>query len=1081
MSAVLPHAEAATTLKTIGRRLSKVKGFDECLAALKSGKAASFEGVPRAACALLVSELARIAPSVVLVVTPDSDLNDDIYREIGLYSEQRSTDFPRFEINEDQPFSDQDFGQRVGILKSLMEGRSTKILTAEIRSLLSPSPSVSTIKSHSRTLRVGDRIDVEQWLRWLTENQFHATTAVELPGEFSSRGGIIDVFAFDWTTPIRIELFDDEIESIREFNPQTQRSLRPTKAVEITTLSQGFDERDHLASFLPEDAWILMMYPEEVQTEAQQFLKLVPRPEEMLSLSDVQAQLMTRSFATAAEFTLGLTDTHCRLPIETVGRIDGDLAEIRNNLDQFAAGYESFVIARSTGEIERLLELLGTTETAISGRLHYVVGDMRTGFRFSGEDLLVVDCDHLFNRGQIRRGGRRRMGKAIDSFLDLQDGDLIVHVAHGIGRFRGLKMLEKDEIVEEHLELEFDGGTKLYVPATKIDLVQKYIGGSKTRPRLAKIGGKAWLRHKKAAEVAVQDMAAEMLELSARRSAQPGIAFSRETEWLHEFSSSFPYRETPDQLSSLEDIRADMQVAKPMDRLLCGDVGFGKTEVAMRAAFRAVENGFQVAVLAPTTILVEQHFNTFRGRMAEFPISIEKLSRFCSAAEQKKTIEGLKTGRVDIVVGTHRLASRDVDFFNLGLLVIDEEQRFGVDVKERLKSLKSMVDVLTMSATPIPRTLHMSLVGVRDISNLESPPEDRMSVETRTIRFDEQIIKSAIHRELNRGGQIFFVHNRVNDIQIIKQKLEYIVPEASVVIGHGQMPEGQLEQVMKDFIEHKYDVLLATTIIESGVDIPNANTIFIDEADRYGLSDLHQLRGRVGRYKNQAFCYLLIDPSKHLNPTAAKRLHAIQQYSEMGAGFAIAMRDLEIRGAGNLLGAEQSGHIAAVGYEFYCQLLESAVRQLKKLPGKLDVNVDIDVPGSAFLPEDYVRDRRQKIDIYRRMTRIDRFEQIKQLKNEFKDRFGPLPKPVIRLLKLARLRLLAAIWQINSIYLDDQGFLVIKYSDRQRIEELRAANGNKIRIADHETVYIKLKEGRIEPDRLIKSLKTILQPETTLN
>ena len=501
----------------------------------------------------------------------------------------------------------------------------------------------------------------------------------------------------------------------------------------------------------------------------------------------------------------------------------------------------------------------------------------------------------------------------------------------------------------------------------------------------------------------------------------------------------------------------------------------------MRAAFRTVENGFQVAVLAPTTILVEQHFNSFRDRMKDFPITIEKLSRFCTRKEQRETAEGLRTGRVDIVVGTHRLASKDIDFFNLGLLVIDEEQRFGVDVKERLKSLKAMVDVLTMSATPIPRTLHMSLVGVRDISNLESPPENRKSVETRTIRFDEQVIKSAIHRELNRGGQIFFVHNRISDIKQIKQKIEYIVPDASVVIGHGQMAEGELEQVMKDFIDHKYDVLLATTIIESGVDIPNANTIFIDDADRYGLSDLHQLRGRVGREQRQAYCYLLVDPAKHLNPTAAKRLQAIQQYSEMGAGFAIAMRDLEIRGAGNLLGTEQSGHIAAVGYEFYCQLLENAVRHLKKMPKRLDINVDIDLPGSSFLPDNYVSDRRQKIDIYRRMTRIDDFQQIKQRANELKDRFGQLPKSAKRLLVLAKLRLLAATWGITSIYLDDDGFLVFKYSDRNRIEQLRAVNGNKLRIADQDSVYIKLKEGKVDPDRLIKSLKTILQPDQGVN
>ncbi|MEE2642966.1 MAG: transcription-repair coupling factor [Planctomycetota bacterium] len=1081
MSQVAPHAEAATSLKTLGRRLSNVKGFDECIAALQSGEPVSFEGVPRSAHALLVSELADRAPSTLMVVTPDSAGIDDLYREIPLYSNERLTEFPRWEADDDRPLVDGDYGRRIGVLKKLANGQPEKIMAAEIKSLLSPCPSPDSIRENSRTISTGQQIDVDEFLKWLADHNLHPTTAVELPGEFSSRGGIIDLFAWDWTLPVRIELFDDEIESIREFSPQTQRSLRPLESVGVTTLHHSQQDRTPFAEYLPEETWVVFLEPEEIEDQAREFLKLVSHPARFLGLADVRSGLMQYPHATSAELALGTSLHHCRLPLESVGRIDGDLGEIRVNLDHFADGYQSYVITRTEGEIERLIELLGTTRTAASGRLNYVVGDMRTGFRWISEKTLVVDCDHLFNRGQMRRQGRRRMGKAIDSFLDLQDGDLVVHIAHGIGRYRGLKMLEKEDQVEEHLELEFDGGTKIFVPATKIDLVQKYIGGSKTRPRLAKIGGKSWVRQKKAAESAVQDMAAEMIELQASRSARPGIAFSRETEWLHEFERSFPFRETPDQLASLKDIHQDMCTAKPMDRLLCGDVGFGKTEVAMRAAFRAVENGFQVAVLAPTTILVEQHYHSFSQRMAEFPICIEKLSRFCSSSEQRQTVEGLKSGRVDIVIGTHRLASRDVDFFNLGLLIIDEEQRFGVDVKERLKTLKSMVDVLTMSATPIPRTLHMSLVGVRDISNLESPPEERMSVETRTTRFDEQVIRSAVLRELNRGGQVFFVHNRVSDIELLKQKLNHIVPEASVVVGHGQMPEGQLEQVMKDFIDHRYDVLLATTIIESGVDIPNANTIFIDEADRYGLSDLHQLRGRVGRYKNQAYCYLLIDPSKHLNPTAAKRLQAIQQYSEMGAGFAIAMRDLEIRGAGNLLGTEQSGHIAAVGYEFYCQLLENAVRQLKKLPRNLEVNVDIDLPGSAFLPDDYIVDRRQKIDIYRRMTRIDKFDQIKLLANELKDRFGPLPKPARRLIVLGQLRLLAATWQINSIFVNDGGFLVFKYSVRSRMEQLRAAVGNRIRIADQNTVYIKLKEGKIHPDRLIKSLKTILQANPTVH
>ena len=541
-----------------------------------------------------------------------------------------------------------------------------------------------------------------------------------------------------------------------------------------------------------------------------------------------------------------------------------------------------------------------------------------------------------------------------------------MHLAHGIGRYRGLRLLDKDGQVEEHLEIEFHGGTRIYVPSSKIDLVQKYVGSAKSRPSLARIGGRAWIRQKQAAEQAVVDMAAEMLETQAARAARPGIAFNADSQWQQEFEATFVYQETPDQLDAVQHIKSDMVSARPMDRLLCGDVGFGKTELAIRAAFKAVDSGFQVAILVPTTILAEQHFRTFQERMAEFPFAIAKLSRFSTPQEQQQTVAGLRNGQIDIVIGTHRLASKDVSFQNLGLVMIDEEQRFGVEVKERLKTMRTVVDILTMTATPIPRTLHMSMVGMRDISNLQTPPEDRIAVETRVCRFQNELIRHAIKRELNRGGQVYFVHNRIGDIEILANKLRQTVPEADIRIAHGQMPEAQLERVMVDFVAGSFDVLLATTIVESGLDIPNANTMFIDEANRYGLADLHQLRGRVGRYKHRAYCYLLIDPGQNLTPGAARRLRAIEEFSDMGAGFAIAMRDLEIRGAGNLLGTEQSGHIAAIGYEMYCELLESAVRKLQRLPPKLTIDVTIDLPGEAYLPQQYVPDMRLKIDLYRR-------------------------------------------------------------------------------------------------------------------
>jgi transcription-repair coupling factor (superfamily II helicase) len=544
-------------------------------------------------------------------------------------------------------------------------------------------------------------------------------------------------------------------------------------------------------------------------------------------------------------------------------------------------------------------------------------------------------------------------------------------------------------------------------------------------------------------------MAAELLELQAQRRALTGVSFKPDSIWQKQFEASFPYEETPDQLTAIEATKKDMISTRPMERLICGDVGFGKTEVAMRAAFKAVESGYQVAVLVPTTVLAEQHFKTFRKRMAEFPFEIAKLSRFETSAEQNETLAKLAKGQIDIIIGTHRIASSDVKYFNLGLLIIDEEQKFGVELKERLKKTTSKVDVLTLSATPIPRTLHMSLVGIRDISNLETPPEDRMSIETRVVRWNDAMIRNAILRELNRDGQIYFVHNRIEDMHSVAAKLQRIAPEARIVIGHGQMAEHGLEQVMLDFIEHRADILLSTTIIESGLDISNANTMFIDEADRYGLSELHQLRGRVGRYRNQAHCYLLVDRNKHLNPDAARRLHAIEEFSQLGAGFGIAMRDLEIRGAGNLLGTQQSGHIAAVGYELYCQLLDQAVRQMTKSPLKLSLDVDIQLPVEAYLPPAYIQDMRHKIDVYRRISRLQDIQSISQMRQELEDRFGQIPRPVERLLEIAQLRMDATLWSIKAIDVQNH-FLCFTYSDHRRISQLATKHAGKLRLVERD-------------------------------
>jgi transcription-repair coupling factor (superfamily II helicase) len=1078
MEATQTSTTAPGRLLELPRRLELHDGFDKALAALQEGGRATLDGVWGASRALVAAALARRCGGSLVVVCPKGDAIDRFCDDLALFTTAGAERFPAWEAGPSQRIIyDEIYGDRLRTLKLLARGARPELLVTSIQSLLQPTASRDVVAASSQSIRIGERLDLEGLTRWLAQNGFHGATAVELPGEYCRRGGILDVFAPDWFEPVRIELFDDEIESIRRFDVASQRSLESLPEVEITVLAPDRGARGNLADFLPAGSWVLLIEPSEIGQEAAQYLGRVERPEDFHSLAAVYQSLEPLGEATAEGLAAGDLGVRCTLAMESVERFTGGIDKVRGELEGIGAGQEVHVVCQTEAEVERLKELFIGTSLREEGRLHFPIGNLSEGFRLTSEHLVLLSGAELFHRHDlVRRPARqRRLGKAIDSFLDLREGDLVVHLAHGIGRYRGLKLLEKAKQIEEHLEIEFRGGTKIYVPASRIELVQKYIGASKSRPALATIGGKSWARQKRVAEAAVSDLAIDMLELQAMRASRPGVALAGDTDWQREFDASFPYHETPDQLAAIAQIKRDMQSIKPMDRLLCGDVGFGKTELAMRAAFKAVDNGHQVAVMAPTTILAEQHYRTFRERMAEFPFDIAKLSRFCTSEEMRAALAGLREGRIDIVIGTHRVASRDVQFHNLGLVIIDEEQRFGVEIKERLKSFRAAVDVLTLSATPIPRTLHMSLVGVRDISNLETAPEDRLAVETRVTRWSDKTVRNAILRELNRGGQVYFVHNRVQDIEKVAAQLREIVPEATLRIGHGQMNETELERVMVDFVNGEFDVLLATTIVESGLDIPNANTIFIDEAERYGLADLHQLRGRVGRYKHRAYCYLLIDPSKHLNPNAARRLRAIEEFSDMGAGFAIAMRDLEIRGAGNLLGAQQSGHIAAVGYELYCQLLEAAVRKLKKLPPKMSIDVDIDLPGEAYIPDEYVPDLRLKIDLYRRLARVTEDEQVREFRAELVDRFGAPPEPVERMLRLTELKMDAALWQIAALRMEER-YLVFDYTDRTRVEQLARAAKGKVRVVDEKNAYFTLPADAVHPDRILAVARSVLRP-----
>jgi transcription-repair coupling factor (superfamily II helicase) len=1068
---------AAERLWQLSDRLETTAGFAELVASLQAGHGATLDGVWGSSCALVAAALSRHAPASLVIVCPQTGDIDDFCDDLALFSEIRPERLPAWEsLPAEQRVADDTFGDRLRLLKMLGGAQPPGLIVASIQGLLQPVPEKQTLARQTRRLAVGDVIDVAMLSRWLVDQGFQHTSAVQLPGEFSSRGGILDLFGPDWYDPVRVELFGDEIESIRRFEVSTQRSLGTVDAVELTVLEPAAADREYFTSYLPQRSWLLLVEPSQMQEEGCHYLGRLEKATEAHTLESVLERIYRFPSVTASSISIGSMETTCRLKIESVERFSGDITKVRHELDTAGEGQQVFVVCQNDAEAKRLSEIFEGTRLAAQGKLHFPLGRLRAGFRLVNDRIVLVSGNELFHRADLSRPSRRRLGRIIDSFLELREGDYVVHLAHGIGRYRGLKLLDEKGQGEEHLELEFHGGTKVYVPCSKIELVQKYVGGAKSRPTLGRIGGQSWVRQKKAAEAAVNDLAADMLDMQAARASRSGISFPLDSEWQREFDASFAYVETPDQLAGIAAIKRDMHDPRPMDRLICGDVGYGKTELAMRAAFKAIDAGYQVAVLVPTTVLAEQHGRSFRSRMAEFPFEIAVLSRFCTAGQQKKILKGLAEGSTDVVIGTHRLAQSDVQFQNLGLVVIDEEQRFGVAVKERLKACRQMVDVMTLTATPIPRTLHMSLLGLRDISNLETPPADRLAIETRVVRFDADLIRHAALRELNRKGQMFFVHNRIQDIQRVAWRLQQVVPEARIAIGHGQMAEGQLERVMLDFIDHKFDVLLATTIIESGLDIPNANTIFIDDADQYGLADLHQLRGRVGRYKHRAYCYLVVDPNRSLTSTAAKRLAAIEEFSDMGAGFAIAMRDLEIRGAGNILGTEQSGHIAAVGYELYCDLLEKAVRKLKHLPAKLTIEVNIDLPGEAHLPRRYVPDMRLKIDLYRRLARVTTLSELRDFAAELTDRFGPRPKMAERLLTRTELAILAQGWQIDSMHLED-AYVVFTYKNRSRIEALAKRRAGRLRIVDGRSVYLPMGKEVLPIDELYELVKSMLQPE----
>ncbi len=1071
--------------------LHRAKGFADILASLKSGQSAAIDGAWGSACALATSAVVQESPRMLVVVLPRLNEVDEFADDLSGFLGETPPIFPAWEtLPRENDMADAIFGGRLRILRALGNATLPRIVVTSIQALLQPVPSREERARRTRTLKIGDEIDPETLLGWLVEQGFERVTGIQLPGEFSMHGGIVDIFAPDAFDPVRIEFFGDEIESIRTFDVETQRTVETLEQIDITLVApvgsktetqDATPARDlsgeHFVDSVPANSWVALIELDELVAEGRNYLSRLDDPRGMFSVDATLQRCTQLPSVTIAPLSADSMETMCHLQIESIERFTGPKSEVLQELETVVDNDERVLIAcHNEGEQERLTELLNESGLSLADRVQLCVGRMTRGFRMVSEKIVVLSDHELFSRTYVRTVKRRRRieSRAIDSFLDLNEGDLVVHLTNGIGRYRGMKLLTKDEQVEEHMVLEFRGRVQVYVPVSLIHLVQKYVGGAKSAPQLSKLGTSSWSKKKERVAEAVTDMAADMIRLQAAREAKPGIAFPTDSHWQQEFDAAFPYTETPDQINAIADCKEDLERPRPMDRLICGDVGYGKTEVAMRAAFKCIDAGKQAAILVPTTVLAEQHYRTISERMAEYPVTIERLSRFKTKAEQRVILEGMESGAIDLVVGTHRLIQKDIRFKDLGILVIDEEQRFGVEAKEMLKRMRLELDVLTLSATPIPRTLHMSLLGIRDISNLETAPQDRLPVVTRVCRFDGELIRQAIIRELNRNGQVFFVHNRVYNIQSIADQIRSIVPEAQVDIAHGQMQGHQLEDAMLRFVSGKTDVLVCTTIIESGVDIPNANTIFIHQANIYGLADLHQLRGRVGRYKHRAYCYLLLEDGKPMTVTATKRLKAIEEYSELGAGFKIAMRDLEIRGAGNILGTQQSGHIASVGYELYCQLLENAVRGLKNQPPRQHNHVAIDLPISAFLPNSYVPPGRQKIEVYRKLSLVKTFPELEDVSNELRDRFGQVPEEALRLLELKELQLLALRWGVVGIHLEDR-FVVLQYQNPGRIRELAKRCGSDLRIVDSLNAYLLLPNRQFPIDQLSGLLKSVLR------
>lgn len=939
--------------------------------------------------------------------------------------------------------------QRMKVIKALLEEKELTVVTS-IDGCMDFLESLEKIKEQLIHYESDSTVDIEQLKNQLVALGYERVGQVEMPGQFSVRGGIVDIYCLTEENPWRIELWGDEIDSIRSFDPESQRSLENLEELTIYPAVEHIGDKD-MVSFLdyfPEERTIIFLDEPNRLTEKGGAVEEEYRqsrmhreekgsrnlPENWLcSFEQLQKELNKRNCISVCALEPKQAGWKVRekfyLEVKSISAYNNSFELLVKDLHQYKKqGYRIALLSGSRTRAERLAKDLQEEGLAAfygqdydreicPGEIMVVYGHAKKGFEYPLIKFAVMTESDIFGQEQKKKKKKKNYsGSRIQDFAELSIGDFVVHEKHGLGIYRGIEKVEVDRIVKDYIKIEYRGGSNLYIPATQLDCLQKYSGADAAKaPKLNKLGTQEWNKTKSKVRGAVKNIAKELVELYAVRQEKEGYVCGPDTVWQREFEEMFPYEETEDQLSAIEDAKRDMESTRIMDRLICGDVGYGKTEVALRAAFKEVQESRQVAYLAPTTILAQQIYNTFVQRMKEFPVRVELLCRFRTPAQQKKAIEDLKKGQVDVIIGTHRILSKDVQFKNLGLLIVDEEQRFGVTHKEKIKQLKKDVDVLTLTATPIPRTLHMSLIGIRDMSVLEEPPMDRMPIQTYVMEYDEETVREAINRELRRGGQVYYVYNRVTDIADVALRIAKLVPDARVDFAHGQMSERELENVMYSFVNGDIDVLVSTTIIETGLDISNVNTMIIHDSDRYGLSQLYQLRGRIGRSNRTAYAFLMYRKNVMLKETAEKRLAAIREYTDLGSGFKIAMRDLELRGAGNLLGAQQHGHMNAVGYDLYCKMLNEAVKEAKGIHTMEDFETSVDLNVDAYIPDSYISNEFQKLDIYKRIAGIETQQDYDDMLEELLDRFGEPGKAVLNLLAIAKLKAIAHQGYVTEI------------------------------------------------------------------